>query len=371
MRKIENAIHPEDPKHFDLLGLKQTVVEPWEDGMRTNGADGTYEWWYADAHFADGSSLVVGFYTKSCISLAGSMAPFIKISLTTADGTVYTEQVGPDGILPKDYHFAKDRCECRIKDNYFAGDLHQYTICVNGEKLQAKMTLQGRIRPWRPQSGQILFGDHEESVFAWLPAVPEAEAVADITGQAGTLHLIGTGYHDHNWGNVPMQKVMHHWYWGRAKIGRYSVISVWITAEKKYGYKDFDIFMLAKDGVIIGDNSNHKLRFLPENPYLDEVTGKTVYNSVIYEYETAEGELYRITYKREGDIERTPLAGSLKGIKKLVANLIRFDGAYQRFCGEATVERIENGKVVEIATESSAVWELMYFGNNLNASERA
>jgi hypothetical protein len=26
----------------------------------------------------------------------------------------------------------------------------------------------------------------------------------------------GSGYHDHNWGDVPMQTLMHHWYWARA-----------------------------------------------------------------------------------------------------------------------------------------------------------
>ena len=33
--------------------------------------------------------------------------------------------------------------------------------------------------------------------------------------------LQGSGYHDHNWGNKIMLQLMHHWYWGRAKIGIY------------------------------------------------------------------------------------------------------------------------------------------------------
>ena len=38
--------------------------------------------------------------------------------------------------------------------------------------------------------------------------------------------------------------VMHHWYWGRAKIGDYQVISSYITAHKPYGYEHFPIFLL-------------------------------------------------------------------------------------------------------------------------------
>ena len=40
----------------------------------------------------------------------------------------------------------------------------------------------------------------------------------------------------------------------------------------------------------------------------------------------------------------------------------RRKGSYLRFEGSATVERIENGAIVESATEDSALWELMYFG---------
>jgi len=44
--------------------------------------------------------------------------------------------------------------------------------------------------------------------------------------------------------------------------------------------------------------------------------------------------------------------------------LIGFDGSYLRFEGSATVDKIENGVVVESVTEPSAVWELMYFGHS-------
>ena len=34
-----------------------------------------------------------------------------------------------------------------------------------------------------------------------------------------------SGYHDHGWGDVPMQTLMHNWYWARAKAGPYTVIA--------------------------------------------------------------------------------------------------------------------------------------------------
>ena len=183
-----------------------------------------------------------------------------------------------------------------------------------------------------------------------------------MTYDGGELHLEGSGYHDHNWGNISMLKLMHHWYWGRAKIGDYKVISSWITAEKKYGYKDHDVFMIAKGSEIIGDNSNHTLQFKPEGRYVDRETGLPVYNKVIYEYKTESGEEYRISYDRRGDINKTRFADVLPKPLGIIARLVGFNGGYLRFEGEASIERLEDGEVVEKVTEPSAVWELMYFG---------
>ena len=83
---------------------------------------------------------------------------------------------------------------------------------------------------------------------------------------------------------------------------------------------------------------------------------------MVYEYKTPAGEDYRITYSRRNDISRQNFIDLLPSVVRLMAKLIGFEGSYLRFEGSATVERIENGTVVESVTEDSAVWELMYFG---------
>jgi hypothetical protein len=57
------------------------------------------------------------------------------------------------------------------------------------------------------------------------------------------------------------------------------------------------------------------------------------------------------------------LFDSLYGFKYLIAKLIRFDGAYLRFGGQATVERFEGDRIAETVTENAAVCELMYPGH--------
>lgn len=360
MKKILKSIHPDDDMHYKSMGLNRDTVEIWEDGFRTDGSNGTYEWWYYDSHFPDGTVMVIIFYSKLPISVNRPITPQATIELTLPDGTKYVDEIFAS---LEDSYYSTEQCDVRIGDSSFKGDLKHYDIVFNGKNIKARVSLDGTIPAWRSQTGSIFFGDNEEHYFAWLPAIPEGKAVADVTFEGKQLHLEGSGYHDHNWGNVIMLQLMHHWYWGRAKIGDYKVISAWITGEKKYGYKDFDVFMLAKGDKILGDNSNHTLKFLSHDEYIDDVTGKPVYNKVVYEYATEDNELYRITYDRKGDIARQNFIDLLSGITKLGARLIGFDGSYLRFEGIATIEKIEDGKVVESVSEN-AVWELMYFGKS-------
>jgi hypothetical protein len=48
-------------------------------------------------------------------------------------------------------------------------------------------------------------------------------------------------------------------------------------------------------------------------------------------------------------------------LKRLIAKIIRFDGAYHRLTGKVTIEKFENDVRVE-AFDDHAIWELMYFG---------
>ena len=361
MKKILNSVHPDDDAHYLKMGLKRNHVELWEDGLRTEGKKGEYEWWYSDFRFPDGTTMVIIFFSKSPIEASGPVKPQATIEITLPDGTKYEDQVA---ATIENSFFSKEKCDVRVGESRITGDLKHYDIVFAGKNIQARVSLDGTIGAWRSQTGSIFFGDNEEHYFAWLPAIPEGDAVADVSFGGRELHLEGSGYHDHNWGDIIMLRLMHHWYWGRAKIGEYKVISSWITGEKKYGYKDFDVFMLAKNGEILGDNSNHTLKFLPTDEYIDDHTGKPVYGKVIYEYTTESGEDYRITYARKGDISRQKFVDLLPAPLKAAAKIIGFDGAYLRFEGEASVEKLENGRVVERASEPSAVWELMYFGKS-------
>ena len=90
MRKIQAAVHPDDDFHYNKLGLTRNKVELWEDGMRTDGSKGTYEWWYFDSSYPDGTKLIIFFYSKSPIEVDGPIKPMSTMELTLPDGSAHT-----------------------------------------------------------------------------------------------------------------------------------------------------------------------------------------------------------------------------------------------------------------------------------------
>jgi CrtC N-terminal lipocalin domain len=344
------------PDDYARIGIEPRVIKPWEDGMRTDGSRGTFEWWYFDAHLDDGAKLVVVFLTKEFTALNKPLSPAIRIDLTLPDGTSVQKVVE---LAAETFSASTETCEVRIGDNVFAGDLHTYTIRARVEEVEVDITLTGQVPAWRPETGHWLFGEEGEHYFAWLPSVPQGRVEATYHVAGNNRTATGVGYHDHNWGNAPMPDLIHHWYWARGSAGPYSVIASYITAAKRYGYDALPVFMLARDGELIADDGG-KVTFEELDRYTDTATGKPVGNVTRYTYADGE-ERYVITYTRQSDLTSDKLIDALKGPKKMAARLVGFDGAYLRFAGELRIEHYKGEQLVESHTDD-ALWELMYFG---------
>jgi hypothetical protein len=344
------------PEDYAAIGMSPRAIKPWEDGLRTDGGPGSYEWWYFDAHLDDGTKLVVVFSTKEFTEIDKPLAPTVRIDLTLPDGTTVEKL---DELDPKTFSAAADTCDVRIGENVFAGDLHTYTIRARVEEVAVDITLTGQVPAWRPETGYWYFGAQDEHYFAWLPSVPQGrvEATYSVGGRIGTT--AGIGYHDHNWGDTLMPKLMHHWYWARGAAGPYSVIASYITAEKAYGYSTLPVFMLARDGELVADDRT-KVAFEELGRYTDMETGKPVGNVTRYTY-TEGDERYVVTFTRFTDLTTVRLVDNLKGPKRAAAKLTGFDGAYLRFAGDLRVERFKGDERIESHVDD-ALWELMYFG---------
>jgi hypothetical protein len=348
------------PEDFRRWGVTPGTVQPWEDGMRTKPADKSFEWWYLDASLADGSSVVLTFMTKDTMNFGTKLAPWVSLEITDANGKTTTHRVDAEA---SEFSAATDHCDVHIGKNYVTGDLHRYAVHFENSDIVADFTFDNLLTSWRPGAGANIFGDH---YFAWLPAVPAAHVHARIahngaTGQA--VELEGNGYHDHNWGDASMLKLMHHWYWGRAAVGDYRIISTETTAEKAFGYQKLPVMMISDHGTMIsGDESNMSVE--DSDTIRDPATGKPVQQTLRYRVTTPAAS-YVVTYETKRTISGFKMVDQLSGIKKFLATLSGFDGAYLRFTGAITVEKFVSEKLVDRQVNPDGIWELMYFGKTL------
>lgn len=356
-RTLPGARFADSPEDFAKLGLRPGRVDVFEDGMRTDGGPGSYEWWYFDARLEEGSSLVITFFTKPQLNPDGELAPFATLELDRPGRPTLRAEAHVSSHL---FSAGRDRCDVRIGRNTFRGDLHEYAIHFSQGDVTVDVALTSQVPPWRPASGYMYFGEHDEHFFAWLPSVPQGTVAVDLEVRGTKEHLHGIGYHDHNWGDVSMTRLINHWYWGRAQAGDYSIVASYIVAEKAYGSAELPIFMLAKAGRIIADDAR-KVSFHVEDEHLDPVSGKPVANVVVYEYEDGP-ERYRIRYRRSETIVDDRLIERVRGVRHLLARLARFDGAYLRFTGNVQLEHYVDRELTEEVSDPG-IWEMMYFGH--------
>src|SRR5438552_14538967 len=139
MRVLPATLGASD-EHYRRLGVSRNHIEPWEDGMRTDGGRGTYEWWYFDAYLDDGSKLAITFRTKPIIDVGKALDPWIDLNFERADGTSMVKHLH---IEPHRFAASTKTCDVVMGANTFKGDLHTYSIHVESEEMVVDATVMG------------------------------------------------------------------------------------------------------------------------------------------------------------------------------------------------------------------------------------
>ena len=337
------------------------IPELWEDGIRTGGVKGTYEWWYFDAHLDDGTTIVIVFYTKPFTQIKKGLIPFISINIDMPDGTsIKKAHYGK----ADEFYASKDSCNVVIGKNYFRGNLKNYEIHFEDEELKIDAIIKITTQSWRPKTGHFHYGD-KGKYFAWLIPVPRGKAEITYTYKSETHNLKGSCYHDHNFGNENMAYLINHWYWSRAEIGPYNLIAAELISDKQYDDIPVVVFNLSKNGKTLADEGlNVKLyrtygemQTAGERPVSDNL--KFVYEAENKEYR------YEYTLFRENNLMEIKIFDALipNKLKRKLATLITgLDPAYYRMSGKANLKVFKKNILIEEYTSEKAIWELMYFG---------
>ena len=348
------------PEDYTRFGIEERSVAPWEDGLRLETGAPNIEWWYFDCLLDDGAKLAVIHCTKDASRPHQPLEPVIEIDLDLPDGRRFMKY---GRFKAKEFSASKDRCDVRMGDCCFTGDLHEYHITGEAEDLSADVRLEGITEAWRPGTGQVLFGPAGEHSLAWVIAVPMGKVTATYRIGDEVHESTGMGYHDHNWMDRQMSHLVDHWYWGRGQVGAYTFVAAYITTAQRYGYATVPLYMLARDGKVIADDPE-KVTFSKAGSEVDEHTGKPMADQLRFEYRD-EDSLDVLTFRRERTLVSERLIDAATGIGKVVAELVRYPGGYIRFAGPVVLERYRGDELVERCEEAGS-YEEMFLGREIH-----
>ena len=235
-------------------GKRDTTINPLtpaEDGLHIDmGAKGMYEWWYFDAHFETGHTLVVFFHAANPNPGMGGK-PGVEIVLLRPDGNK-TQKFVPYG--KPDFTASRDKADIKAGANYLRveqpeGELPRYEIYIKEKDLGCHLTYRAEVNGWKPGTGVSQFGNM--GYFAWVVPFARASVEGTITDGSNTIPVRGVGYHDHNWLNFQFPTIIDYWMWGRVYSEHYTISYAFIQCNKKMENYAVKVLMLAEGREVI------------------------------------------------------------------------------------------------------------------------
>jgi len=231
------------PADFSSLGLGKQV-EVREDGRRTPSSSQYFEWWYFDALLDDGTVVVVWLGDNW---LYGTHKRAVDIELTSPGK--------PTRRIMRSFNergsFSTKSADIKIGPHRFKGNLDTYSIHVDATEtggLGCDLVLRRRVPSYRPATGYIGAGSQ---FFAWLVAVPEGAVTGTLIVDGRAHHVTGSGYHDHNWGNVSPADLFDNWWWGRGLSGGHTVIASEIHGKQRVGGTSIPLFFVGDEHKVL------------------------------------------------------------------------------------------------------------------------
>lgn len=257
--ELKNKIDALSAAAFKKLGLKKGVVEVWEDGYRTEGEAGAFEWWYFDCQLEDGSAWVVTFNTKPHTKPESPLEPSVLLMHRSSEGESRRDSVN---FRADEFSSSKDSCDVKIGPNWVRGDLKSYEMHVEVNNMACDFKMERESPSWRPGTGTNFLDKNMAKYFAWVVPVPYGTIEGKLTIDGKTSDVRGRFYHDHNWGNVVLARMLDHWFWGRGHMGDYSFIFTQMVTNGILGHGAvrLPVFLLARgEEVLIEDNMPFRL----------------------------------------------------------------------------------------------------------------
>ncbi|MFE2998099.1 hypothetical protein ACFXG4_24190 [Nocardia sp. NPDC059246] len=271
----------DDDASFASLGIERDKPGTWENGRRSREqlTPGEWEWWYMDAHFTNGYMAVSSLHIAA--DEHGVNRPFITLNIANGGQKVVDQIIQ---FPAEAMSAAVDHADMTLSNSYFRSldGLDRFRVFVdpaenggNGLDIELVRT----VPSYRPGTGRWDFnGTH----FSWLCAVPGATARGTLTVDGTQIPVEGNGYHDHNWGDVPMDHLLGDWLWGRAEIDGTTVVSASVRFREIAGGRETPLLYIARGEEVLVDAINNQLTCLEGAKIAHPDTGKRISSDCVY-----------------------------------------------------------------------------------------
>lgn len=363
-----------DPADYERIGVTPGIVEPWEDGRRSDPGKPIQENWYFDAAMDDGTKLVVSFRPNapggSDLGVGdagdGLDRPNINIHVTTADGHTTTDMIFSD---PADSWTKVGQCDLKYGPHYLRGDLVDYDIHVEpAGGVGADLHFHSLVKPFRPGTGYIAFepGESLDRTWTWT-TIPRGQVTGTVTANGRTWPVSGLGYHDHGWNGMNPMAAWHHWLWARQSSGDLTVAMSDLVAAQRYGFTWVPIIgVLDASGEVIFSNIDSENATIDiEERYVEPETGKEYPKKITYTFAN-DGTLvtYRIEWTEQIEVRA---AGNIL-IKANPELKAKFDAlgvnpSYLRYAGKGDITLTDLATGTEQRSVGDMIYEYASFGN--------
>lgn len=272
-----------DPDYV-RFGVDRNRIQLWEDGRREHSAPGEFEWWYFEFRLRLGA-LVVAFMDKMLTDATGPLLPVVSIR-----AQLLLIPFGEEGkFQPQDFQADASMCDVTIGTNTCQDTgAGVYRLEFQGRDVAGTIELRADVPPARIGTGHLLFENGaDQQYLGWIVAVPCGAAAVDCKIGGHHIQETARGYHDHNWGDRPMSSAIHHWYWGRAEVGGFTVIFANVKAQPDYGSGEMAEVILIEGQTTIVSGSQG-VTFTPSTPVPDSTTHKPFSGALTFTLDTAD-----------------------------------------------------------------------------------
>ncbi len=296
---------------------------------------GNFEWWYFDARLDNGYT-AVGFFR----------AKHERTSKTGVEITFYK----PSGeklqnlynYSRSDLTVSKERADVNIGNNYIKVDysnekLPTYEVFLDEGEFGFHLKYTAKVHGWMPGSGYTQFG--KMGYFGWCIPLPRADVEGTIKVHGETIQVKGIGYHDHNWLNFALPRIVNYWYWGRLYSESFTAIYAYIQCNKKMDDHAIKVLMIAKDEKVILSTGEYDL--IQENfQQTDKIENKypKILQFNIPEQQQIILEVQEVLDADNLLFELGPL------LRFVVKNLLRLKPGYFRFSSKFSLDLVYEGK---------------------------